>query len=223
MPTEPLFDAKKTLRKTVRDELKQLSEEQMIIESKPIYSRGGAEGSDKCLFAPLVLDNASNMKMLQIADLIAYAFVRATEQLDDLVKSSYGILEPAETDSTGTKRVEALEADEPLDLLLMPGAHGVAIVLTIIANPDNLLDGYVEEAGLAFDSHGNRLGRGGGYYDNYLRACLERARERDWKPPMLVALAYSPQIRDSVPMDPHDRPVDFVVCADQVILGAPTS
>ncbi|KAK3241681.1 hypothetical protein CYMTET_48578 [Cymbomonas tetramitiformis] len=217
MPTEPLFDAKKTLRKTVRDELKQLSEEQMIIESEAICNQvlGGEfyknarrigvylhsaklrevdtsiivedilKRSDKCLFAPLVLDNASNMKMLQI------------EQLDDLVKSSYGILEPAETDSTGTKRVEALEADEPLDLLLMPG--------------------------LAFDSHGNRLGRGGGYYDNYLRACLERARERDWKPPMLVALAYSPQIRDSVPMDPHDRPVDFVVCADQVILGAPTS
>ena len=52
----------------------------------------------------------------------------------------------------------ALEADAPLELLLMPG--------------------------LAFDEAGRRCGRGGGYYDKLLSRLRERAEHHGWEPPL---------------------------------------
>ena len=56
--------------------------------------------------------------------------------------------------------------------------------------------------GLAFSRTGNRLGKGGGYYDKFLTA------EPDH---LTVALAYEFQITDQVPVADHDRPVDVIV------------
>jgi 5-formyltetrahydrofolate cyclo-ligase len=58
--------------------------------------------------------------------------------------------------------------------------------------------------GLAFDGHGRRLGRGGGYYDRALAAAEARGALR-------VGLAYEAQIVEAVPVEPHDQPVDVVV------------
>ena len=51
---------------------------------------------------------------------------------------------------------------------------------------------------LAVDRHGNRLGRGRGYYDRALR---------DVTAPV-VAVGYDDELVDQVPTEPHDRPVD---------------
>ena len=51
---------------------------------------------------------------------------------------------------------------------------------------------------LAVDRHGNRLGRGKGYYDRAL-AALE--------PERAVAVVYDDEILDVVPTEPHDRRV----------------
>jgi 5-formyltetrahydrofolate cyclo-ligase len=40
-------------------------------------------------------------------------------------------------------------------------------------------------------------------------------------PPLLVALAYSVQLRHAVPMDPRDMPVDILVTADGLIRRGP--
>ena len=56
--------------------------------------------------------------------------------------------------------------------------------------------------GVAFDTNGNRIGMGKGFYDRYL--------EHLHKVPK-VALAYQEQVLDQLPKDPYDEPVDIII------------
>lgn len=55
--------------------------------------------------------------------------------------------------------------------------------------------------GLAFDRFGNRLGRGKGYYDRFLKKC--RAKR--------IGLAYEAQIIPKIPIEEHDVKMDVVI------------
>jgi len=55
--------------------------------------------------------------------------------------------------------------------------------------------------GLAFSFKGERLGRGGGYYDRYLEINI----------PVRIALTYSALICDNIPIEPHDALMDFII------------
>ena len=57
--------------------------------------------------------------------------------------------------------------------------------------------------GMAFDRRGNRLGRGGGYYDRFLR----RLRADS----LTIGLAFEGMIRDTIPHDENDSPVKIVI------------
>lgn len=59
--------------------------------------------------------------------------------------------------------------------------------------------------GLAFDSHGNRLGYGGGFYDRYL---CRYGSSNYYK----IGAAYKNQMIDSVPADVYDIKMDLVLC-----------
>ena len=61
--------------------------------------------------------------------------------------------------------------------------------------------------GLAFTADGHRLGRGAGYYDSYLRRYSECGK----KMPDTIALAFSEQLRDSIPTEEHDFIIDTVL------------
>jgi 5-formyltetrahydrofolate cyclo-ligase len=63
--------------------------------------------------------------------------------------------------------------------------------------------------GLAFDGYGHRLGRGQGWYDRALATLDDRA--------VAVALAYEFQIMDRIPVEPWDRPVQFIVTEGRII------
>lgn len=65
--------------------------------------------------------------------------------------------------------------------------------------------------GLAFDTYGNRLGYGGGYYDRYLE---QNAVNH------LYALAYTEQIIERVPTEAHDRKVDGIFTESGLITCA---
>ena len=57
--------------------------------------------------------------------------------------------------------------------------------------------------GLAFDRFGNRLGRGRGYYDRFLRRLPANV--------LTIGLAFDGMIREQVFHDAHDQPVKMVV------------
>ena len=89
-----------------------------------------------------------------------------------------------------------LQVEDPLELVVMPG--------------------------LAFDRGGGRLGRGGGYYDKFIAAAKERAAQRGWAPPLLVALAFRAQLLEApVPVEAHDVGVDAIVTPDEIIACSP--
>ncbi|XP_055828313.1 5-formyltetrahydrofolate cyclo-ligase, mitochondrial isoform X2 [Solanum dulcamara] len=135
----------------------------------------------KKIFVPRVEDRNRNMRMLNISS------------TEDLIANSMDILEPAPLDADGNEREDVLFANEPVDLLILPG--------------------------LAFDKAGRRLGRGGGYYDTFLSRYQELAEKRNWKQPLKIALSYSVQIVDegTIPLTPNDVLVDALVSPSGVI------
>ncbi len=61
----------------------------------------------------------------------------------------------------------------------------------------------------AVDRRGNRLGKGGGYYDRLLAQSGVRA--------VRIALALAEQVLDAVPAGPHDQPMDMIVTDAEVL------
>ncbi len=57
--------------------------------------------------------------------------------------------------------------------------------------------------GLAFTKQGQRLGRGGGYYDRLLEQLPHQT--------IKVGICYDVQVLSSLPKEPHDQPVQFVI------------
>ncbi|KAH1046158.1 hypothetical protein J1N35_036942 [Gossypium stocksii] len=120
-------------------------------------------------------------------------------RIDDLVANSMNILEPASVDADGNAREDVMHANDPVDLFILPG--------------------------LAFDRSGRRLGRGGGYYDTFLKNYKELAKEKNWRLPLFVALSYSVQIMDEevIPVTPNDVLVDALVSPTGVIPITPAA
>ena len=78
---------------------------------------------------------------------------------------------------------------------------------TRVALPEDI--DVVLVPGLAFDQSGNRLGRGKGYYDRFLRRLLPGT--------VTIGLALEAMIRDTIPHDGDDYPVNMVVTESRVI------
>lgn len=63
--------------------------------------------------------------------------------------------------------------------------------------------------GLAFDRDGNRLGRGGSYYDRFFEHKTLKA--------VKCGLAFNEQITESIDTSEHDKPVDMLITDKEVI------
>ncbi len=66
---------------------------------------------------------------------------------------------------------------------------------------------------LAYDGNGNRLGRGGAYYDRFFASEGLKA--------LRCGFAFSEQRLDSIPVAPTDVPVDFLVTDEEVVYFNP--
>jgi 5-formyltetrahydrofolate cyclo-ligase len=77
-----------------------------------------------------------------------------------------------------------------------------------LADPSELgMPIIVITPGLAFDREKRRLGRGGGFYDRFLKT-LRSNPNIGFSP---VAVCFSEQLLDSIPHEEHDEKVDFIV------------
>ena len=63
--------------------------------------------------------------------------------------------------------------------------------------------------GIAFDTSGNRLGYGLGFYERFLSSVRDDA--------IIVALAYDSQVLDEIPNEHHDVPADAIITESRVI------
>lgn len=156
-----------------------LSMPQGELDTAPLVSAILAAG--KVLYVPKLDTSGSSpprMDMLRVYD---------QSDLDSFPSGLWGIREPSH-ERGGRPRSNALDADQQLDLILVPG--------------------------VAFDTSMGRLGHGKGYYDSFITEYIARTgRSR----PFLVALALNEQVLqgDQVPMIPgKDWSMDCIVRPD---------
>ena len=64
---------------------------------------------------------------------------------------------------------------------------------------------------LAFDADLNRLGYGGGFYDRYLD------KVKKIKKILKIGLAYSYQELKKIPINKHDKKLDFIITEKKII------
>ena len=98
---------------------------------------------------------------------------------------------------------------------LQPGAFGILEPTgTEIARHADLERALICVPGVAFGPAGQRLGRGGGYYDRLIAALAPQT--------VTVGLAYSFQVLDRLPESPVDRRLGLIVTESTVHQAAET-
>ena len=99
-------------------------------------------------------------------------------------------------------RIDSLETD------FSTGASGLRNPLGGTPVPFEDI-GLVVTPALGFDRCGNRLGRGGSYYDRFFA-------NKELKAPR-CGFAFAEQVIDSIPVTESDQPVDFLVTDEEII------
>lgn len=185
---------KKTIRKTMLDKRKQLSNDEIIEKSsfiaKHLYNTTYYKNSNFIMtyinFRKEVITKGIIQNSLEKAkDIGVPITVPKTRKLivsklnnfeEELELGFYNILTP---------KKEYIRKVEPssIDLVLVPGA--------------------------AFDKRGYRIGYGGGYYDTFFTTLNKNT--------IKIGLAFQMQIMDKIPNEHHDIPVDFIITENGLI------
>jgi 5-formyltetrahydrofolate cyclo-ligase len=106
------------------------------------------------------------------------------------------------------REMAAIEVTSFDDRTMDVDRHGLRTPKEGAPVPPELIDLLVVP-GLAFDTRGYRLGRGGGYYDRFLRRLRRSATA--------IGPALDLQIIDEVPTDDRDVSVDMIVTERRVV------
>jgi 5-formyltetrahydrofolate cyclo-ligase len=189
----PVSLRKKEVRREVRDRLKLLSEEErrsrsqalcLALEQIPRFSEAQSIG----MFDPLPAEPMADLIWAGRARRYFYPRIHESRLLMVEV-SSFGELQKVEGFSFREPPLPAgpltsgAELSRPtLDVLLVPG--------------------------MAFTRRGERLGRGGGYYDRLLATLPSTT--------LKIGVCFDLQIFDSLPVEDHDLPVGLVVTESSV-------
>ena len=95
-----------------------------------------------------------------------------------------------------------------LETGLSTGASGMRNPVAGVPVPFEDID-LVVTPGLGFDRKGNRLGRGGSYYDRFFANTELKA--------IRCGLALAEQLVDAIPVVDHDQPVDLLVTDKEIV------
>ncbi|KAB1216711.1 5-formyltetrahydrofolate cyclo-ligase, mitochondrial [Morella rubra] len=202
-----VFKQKRALRTRVRKALKAMDSELRSHEDNAIQSN--------------VLESPWFQSSRRLC---AYISCSALREVDTSKLLSEILQNPATGDNTQSgKRLYVPRVEDKNSHMRM---LNISCIDDLVANSMNILEpapvdsfGNEREDGLAFDKSGRRIGRGGGYYDTFLKKYQELAKARDWTQPLLVALSYSLQIMDEevIAVTPNDVSLDALVSPAGVI------
>ncbi|MDD9841470.1 MAG: 5-formyltetrahydrofolate cyclo-ligase [Alphaproteobacteria bacterium] len=95
-------------------------------------------------------------------------------------------------------------------------------ILEPSAQADSLVPQLILVPLIAFDKACNRLGRGGGHYDRYLKKWRAHNRAQGKKlgkaqANMAIGLAYEAQGMPAVPCQPHDEALDMIITPTNIV------
>jgi len=184
--------SKNVIRKTVLERILSMSEEQKRIKSLKIISR--LKSIEEFSEAKCIMVYVSKHDEVDTTGLIKDILQSGRRVVVPMVDKESGELAPCEISSLEELSPGAFGVREP-----KPGDARVVDVDEI---------DLVIVPGRAFDKNCNRLGRGMGYFDRFLKK-LNRSKT--------IGLAFSEQVFDSIPSDANDVKVDAVVTESTVI------
>lgn len=205
---------KQTLRKEMRRRLKEISEEEIIDQSKraferlqrlEVYQKSSSIGvflsmPSGELQTEALIEGASRSGKTIYVPQVGSSFEKPDM---DLLKVPSSTRDDDELFYHNWPRNKWAIPEPPAGLTLQPATPGDIDLLIV--------------PGLAFDRDGKRLGQGKGYYDRFIaRMCANDSV----KSPVLMAVGLQCQLIESrsvIPIDEHDASVDYVVVPDAVI------
>jgi len=153
-----------------------------------------------------VADRFQNLEVFQSAETIAlYMSIGGEVSLESLFTECWqqGKRTCIPVFNADTQRYEMAElaADTPCNT----GRFGIREPISPALIPLNEID-LMTVPGVAFDRRGNRLGRGGGYYDRLLEGFQGRT----------VGIAFDFQILPEIPTSNHDQAVEWIVTESKI-------
>ena len=184
---------KSALRHEIKQRLVQMSKEDRIAQSKQICER--IIDSDVFGKASVVMTYLSMPHEVDTTPVILHAWQQGKTVVIPKVSWQHRHMIPVEITS--------------LDTGLKEDQRGLRNPINGVPVPFDEID-LVITPGLGFDKKGNRLGRGGAFYDNFFKH--EKITAALW------AVAFSRQVCDEIPHDDDDVPVDAVVTENELII-----
>ncbi|MDD5140308.1 MAG: 5-formyltetrahydrofolate cyclo-ligase [Verrucomicrobiales bacterium] len=182
-------DSKSDLRQKIRAALEKISPAVRAVESIDLCERLKAQMPSAhtiLFFAPLP-DELDVWPVLELS--LALGTTCALPFFD------------AEKKTYGAKGIKKLATD------IVPGKFGAREPAPSCAEiPLDKFD-LVLVPGVAFDLHGNRLGRGRGFYDRLLQSASG----------VKCGVCYDIQLLENIPAEPHDAKVDFILTPDKCV------
>jgi len=180
-------NAKRKTRERLLSALRELTGKEIIAKSNKIF------------YNLITLDIFKNSKKIHCY--VSHGWEAKTHELirEIIKQKGFAVIPFIENDRMQQSKITSFEN-------LVPGKFGIPEPAEKIPVPIDQTDLAVIP-GVAFDEKGNRIGRGKGYYDKFLK---EFAGKK-------LALAYDFQIAKSIENEKHDVKMDYIITEERII------